>query len=285
MQSLRSPGGMRGEASAGGAPAAGAPAGGASAGGAAAGGAAGEARSKVSVWRRREDRVRALREAAARRPAFPDETRAAFQALRLAVNDELAHVARFLRAAPALLAPRGRLAVIAFQPDEDAPVAAACAALAAPGGGFRLVTAAGGAAVRPALEEVRENRRARSAHLRVLERLGGEDGEEEGGGEERERGAEAEAEAARIDEIVGDAVAGLIKRVPPEEPPAHWRAAAPPSEGESEGESDAEVALSPPPPPPRRRGRVRPSRSGGGSGGEGEEEEEGPGEQSFRWTS
>jgi len=253
----------------------------------------------VVAWRRRESRLRDLRGAAARRPAFPEAVRGVFQALRVAVNDELSHVERLLRAAPALLARGGgRLAVLAFQPDEDAPVAAALAALAAPGAGFRLVTAAGGAAVRPALEEVRENRRARSAHLRVLERLGGE---AEGEGEEQADGAkagsESEAEAARVDRIVANAVVGLIKRVPPEEAPPLWRAraAAPAGAGESEGEDDGEsdehddngvsedAAAAPPQVP--RRGRARAPRTRRGGAGERGGLEEDALAQSFRWTS
>jgi hypothetical protein len=272
-----------------------------------------DARSKVVAWRRRESRLRDLRGAAARRPAFPDAVRGVFQALRVAVNDELSHVERLLRAAPALLARGGgRLAVLAFQPDEDAPVAAALAALAAPRAGFRLVTAAGGAAVRPALEEVRENRRARSAHLRVLERLGGEaeagagagagaEGEEEGaGGAVAE--AEAEAEAARVDRIVANAVVGLIKRVPPEEAPPLWRArsAAPAGAGESEGDGDdggerdehvdddgisGDAAAASPRLP--RRGRVRAPQTRRRRGGADERGglEEDALAQSFRWMS
>ncbi|MCK6503317.1 16S rRNA (cytosine(1402)-N(4))-methyltransferase RsmH [Myxococcota bacterium] len=102
-----------------------------------------------------------------------------FQALRMAVNDELGQLDRALRDAPDLLAPGGRLAVISFHSLEDrmvkhrfrelsgvgAPTDAYGAPLAPPA--FELVTRKGltGAEADPA------NPRARSARLRVLRRL------------------------------------------------------------------------------------------------------------------
>lgn len=89
-----------------------------------------------------------------------------FQALRIAVNDELEALRAALPQAAALLAPGGRLAVIAFHSGEDRLVKQA----------FRALSHAGylpvePAPLRPSPEEVRANPRARSARLRVLERV------------------------------------------------------------------------------------------------------------------
>lgn len=103
-----------------------------------------------------------------------------FQALRIRVNDELAELARGLEAAVARLKPGGRLAVIAFHSLEDrivkqhirrrarpAPGARRLPPQAAPPATLREI----GGAVRPGADEVAGNPRARSAVLRVAERL------------------------------------------------------------------------------------------------------------------
>jgi 16S rRNA (cytosine1402-N4)-methyltransferase len=106
-----------------------------------------------------------------------------FQALRIAVNDELGEVERGLQAGIALLAPGGRFAVIAFHSLEDRIVKRAFAD-AARGcicprdvpvcvcGRVPLVRLVG-KPVRPSAAEVAANPRARSAILRVAERLAG----------------------------------------------------------------------------------------------------------------
>jgi 16S rRNA (cytosine1402-N4)-methyltransferase len=104
-----------------------------------------------------------------------------FQALRIAVNDELGEVERGVQAALGLLAPRGRLAVISFHSLEDRIVKQAfvdasrgcicprdvpvcvCGHVATVG---RV-----GKDLRASAEEVAANPRARSARLRVVERL------------------------------------------------------------------------------------------------------------------
>jgi 16S rRNA (cytosine1402-N4)-methyltransferase len=105
-----------------------------------------------------------------------------FQALRIAVNDELGALAQWLDSLPALVNPGGRAAAIAFHSLEDRMVkerfraltnactcppdlpVCACGAKA----GFAAVTRR---AVKASEEEIAENPRARSARLRAVERL------------------------------------------------------------------------------------------------------------------
>lgn len=94
-----------------------------------------------------------------------------FQALRIAVNDELGELERLLAWAPAALAPGGRLAIISFHSLEDRIVKNAFRALAAQGE-FDILTKK---PVVPSDAEAEENPRSRSAKLRVLERRSGVD--------------------------------------------------------------------------------------------------------------
>jgi 16S rRNA (cytosine1402-N4)-methyltransferase len=95
-----------------------------------------------------------------------------FQALRIAVNQELDELERFLSVAADCLRPGGRLCVIAFHSLEDRIVKRRFRTLAGKDGGgpavLRILTKhvvqAGGA-------ERARNPRARSAHLRAAERL------------------------------------------------------------------------------------------------------------------
>lgn len=89
-----------------------------------------------------------------------------FQALRIAVNDEMGELEAFLDKAPQSLAPGGRLAVISFHEGEDRPVKTAFRKLAQEDA-FRLVVKK---VITPSEAECAENPRARSAKLRVLER-------------------------------------------------------------------------------------------------------------------
>ena len=94
-----------------------------------------------------------------------------FQALRIAVNDELKSLEIALRRIPECLGPQARLAVISFHSLEDRRVKEA----------FRddqRLRALTPKPVRPGTEEVARNPRARSAKLRVAARtLGGSHGE------------------------------------------------------------------------------------------------------------
>jgi 16S rRNA (cytosine1402-N4)-methyltransferase len=114
------------------------------------------------------DLVAAVRSAVPRR-AWPRRLHVAtrtFQAVRMTVNDEPGALRRSLRDAPELLTPGGRLGVISFHSGEDRIVKQT----------FRALGSAGYAELEPSPltpgeDEVRANPRARSAKLRVLERL------------------------------------------------------------------------------------------------------------------
>jgi 16S rRNA (cytosine1402-N4)-methyltransferase len=96
------------------------------------------------------------------KPDVKASVRRTFQALRIAVNDELSALDALLRALPYSLAPGGRVAVITFHSGEDRLVKKAFKA------GLRegIYTEAAEDVVRPSLEETRANRRASSAKLR-----------------------------------------------------------------------------------------------------------------------
>lgn len=105
-----------------------------------------------------------------------------FQALRIAVNDELAALHDFLAAAPRWLKPGGRLAVISFHSLEDRIVKQTLQHLSAatldrpewpeprknPDHQMKLITRK---PIQATAQEIDANPRARSAVLRVAERL------------------------------------------------------------------------------------------------------------------
>ncbi|KWX07416.1 16S rRNA (cytosine(1402)-N(4))-methyltransferase RsmH [Hydrogenibacillus schlegelii] len=125
--------------------------------------------------------VKAAIPAPARRTG-PHPARRTFQALRIAVNDELEALRRALRQAIDRLRPGGRIAVISFHSLEDRLVKETFRAGADPCGArglppelpcgetpmLRLVTRR---PIVPGAAEVAANPRARSARLRVAERL------------------------------------------------------------------------------------------------------------------
>jgi len=90
-----------------------------------------------------------------------------FQALRIAVNDELGALAEGLRSAWKHLAPGGRIAVITFHSIEDRMVKQMFAAWEASEEGKRVVRKP----IRPAGPEISMNPRSRSAKLRVIQKL------------------------------------------------------------------------------------------------------------------
>ena len=104
-----------------------------------------------------------------------------FQAIRIHVNRELADLEEGLEAAQAALRPGGRLAVISFHSLEDRITKRFIAARARPPAGNRRLPEAApfvptlrevGGAIRADADEVAANPRARSAVLRVAEKLG-----------------------------------------------------------------------------------------------------------------
>ncbi|MFZ4410126.1 MAG: 16S rRNA (cytosine(1402)-N(4))-methyltransferase RsmH [Paracraurococcus sp.] len=126
-----------------------------------------------------------IRSVTPRDPSGMDRATRSFQALRLAVNDELGEVERGLDAAAKLLAPGGRLVVVAFHSLEDRIVKRFMAGRTgraggtsrhdpgallaqAPAAAFRLLTPR---AIRPGAAETDANPRARSSRLRAIERL------------------------------------------------------------------------------------------------------------------
>jgi 16S rRNA (cytosine1402-N4)-methyltransferase len=98
-----------------------------------------------------------------RRHALDPATRV-FQALRIAVNDELGALDRFLAALPECVRPGGRAAVISFHSLEDRRVKQAFRDRSR----WRPLTPK---PLQASEEEVRRNPRARSAKLRAAERI------------------------------------------------------------------------------------------------------------------
>jgi 16S rRNA (cytosine1402-N4)-methyltransferase len=107
-----------------------------------------------------------------------------FQAIRIAVNDELGQLDRFLEPAARSLRPGGRLAVISFHSLEDRRVKHTMRRLEGrcvcppglpecrcrPEAVLRVLTRR---VVKPSTDEIAANPRSRSARLRVAERQGG----------------------------------------------------------------------------------------------------------------
>jgi 16S rRNA (cytosine1402-N4)-methyltransferase len=127
-----------------------------------------EARQKTPIMTTTQlaDLVRACVPRSRKHPIDP-ATRV-FQALRIAVNDELGALERFLEAAPGCLKAGGRIAVISFHSLEDRLVKQA----------FRrrpeLFTDLTRKPLQASVEESRSNPRARSAKLRVAARASSE---------------------------------------------------------------------------------------------------------------
>jgi 16S rRNA (cytosine1402-N4)-methyltransferase len=113
-----------------------------------------------------------------------DPATRSFQALRIAVNEELTDIEAALAQTADFLSPGGRLVVVSFHSLEDRIVKRFCSAAAGRGVGvsrhdpasmqdakapkFRLLT---GSPRTASAEEIRRNPRARSAKLRAMERL------------------------------------------------------------------------------------------------------------------
>jgi 16S rRNA (cytosine1402-N4)-methyltransferase len=102
--------------------------------------------------------------AAGRRPGGPHPARRTFHALRIAVNRELEELASSLPRAAGLLAPGGRIVVIAYHSLEDRIVKRFLKDEPT----LRAITPK---PLRPRQEEVARNPRSRSARLRAADRI------------------------------------------------------------------------------------------------------------------
>jgi 16S rRNA (cytosine1402-N4)-methyltransferase len=139
------------------------------------------ARLKAPI-RRTGELASIVRSVVPAQPGGIDPATRTFQAIRIAVNDELGELERGLAAAERLLEPGGRLAVVAFHSLEDRRVKDFLRerSAAAPRGSRHLPAAPRAAApsfhlltrkpIRPSEGEVARNPRARSARLRAAER-------------------------------------------------------------------------------------------------------------------
>jgi 16S rRNA (cytosine1402-N4)-methyltransferase len=132
------------------------------------------------------DLIAAVKEALPFVRKIPEEVRTIFQAVRIAVNDELKSLDRAVRDCITLLAPRGRLVVISFHSGEDRIVKIAFQQLSrkqstlAPDGRVESITKP---VIRlpfkknmePTSVEKDTNPRSKSARMRVAEKLWGLD--------------------------------------------------------------------------------------------------------------
>ena len=128
-----------------------------------------EERRRRAPLRRTGDLVAAVKDAVPR-AAWSARLHVAtrtFQALRMAVNEEVEALTEALPRAASCLERGGRLGVISFHSGEDRIVKRSFRSLQ-DGGAFAGLLPS---PVQPDQDEVRENPRARSAKLRVLERL------------------------------------------------------------------------------------------------------------------
>jgi 16S rRNA (cytosine1402-N4)-methyltransferase len=114
-------------------------------------------------------------------PADRHPATRSFQAIRIHVNNELAALDAALEQGIKILAQGGRIAVISFHSLEDRRVKQAFRSLSSPPPASRRMPAAPtfqaslrivGKMIKPSAEEERANPRARSACLRVAEKLG-----------------------------------------------------------------------------------------------------------------
>lgn len=142
------------------------------------------ARAAAGRLSRTSDLVAAVREALPFVRGTPEEVRTVFQAVRIAVNDELRWLAAGLEQAIGLLRPGGRLVVISFHSGEDRVVKGAFRAASRPErllhpdgriraevpARLRLLTPK---PVQPEAAEMAANPRSKSARLRAAERTTG----------------------------------------------------------------------------------------------------------------
>lgn len=126
-------------------------------------------RRKLQPFETTSELVEAVRDAvpAAYRRGRINPATKTFQALRIAVNDELGCLKQGLAAAWKALAPRGRIAVITFHSIEDRIVKRYFAQLAKDGDARLLYKKP----LAPSAGEVKSNPASRSAKLRAIEKI------------------------------------------------------------------------------------------------------------------
>ncbi|GMV93856.1 MAG: ribosomal RNA small subunit methyltransferase H [Candidatus Hydrogenedentota bacterium] len=143
------------------------------------------ARAREGRIRTTLDLVRTVQESLSFVRGIPEEVRTVFQALRIAVNDELKGLSEGVHQAIDMLEPGGRLVAISFHSGEDRIVKNALNRESRPERELhpdgrvkreipprmRILTRK---PVAPDSDEVRENPRAHSARLRAAERLSGD---------------------------------------------------------------------------------------------------------------
>ena len=139
-------------------------------------------RCKAGRMQRTSDLAEAVREALDFVTADPDEIRTVFQAVRIAVNEELNHLEQGLRQGAAALAVGGRLVAISFHSGEDRVVKNVFRSLTRPSiqlypdGRIRKKSAPElklvvSKPLTPSDEETRNNPRSKSAKMRAIERI------------------------------------------------------------------------------------------------------------------
>ena len=140
------------------------------------------ARCRRNAMKTTRDLADAVQESLDFVQGVPVEVRTVFQAIRMAVNDELRHLDMGLRQAIEVLSSEGRLVAISFHSGEDRVVKNIFREASRPSetllqdgrvasrvaARMRVLTPT---PIRPAAAEVSENPRAHSARLRVAERL------------------------------------------------------------------------------------------------------------------
>jgi 16S rRNA (cytosine1402-N4)-methyltransferase len=121
------------------------------------------------------DLAREIRGAVGRgRSGGIDAATRSFQALRIAVNHEVDELEELLEQVVGLLSPGGVFVCLSYHSIEDRMVKRALRACAARGDGEVLTRKP----ITPGREEIRQNRRARSAKLRAFRRSAGTSGRE-----------------------------------------------------------------------------------------------------------
>jgi 16S rRNA (cytosine1402-N4)-methyltransferase len=103
------------------------------------------------------------------RPLPPAELSRIYQAIRVVVLQEQERLEQFLDRLPEWIAPRGRVAIISYASHEDRLVKTKLHGQKGPTAAFSSLTKK---PIVPGPEEIANNRRARSAKLRVFERRG-----------------------------------------------------------------------------------------------------------------